>query len=443
MKTLRISIAAALLFAGLSVSAQDRKLSLEEALSIARTNNKTLKIKSLDVETSQDQLNVAKANMLPTINLGGNYSYYFDRQVIFMPGAFTGNEEEPVVDVAVGGKNTFNSYVTLTQPLLSEVNRRQVKSALLDQSLQELSAKEFHGDLTLNVTALYYQVLLIAESVKLNKQSLVRNTRALHDSKSLYLQGKSLKIDTLRNYILVENLRTTISHLESQHAIALLKLRQIIGLNNESLVLTDSLKHNVEERYFTAVQLLNGETIQNRPDIQIRNAHVALAQSKFQTAKAERLPTLNLLASYQLQAQSDDRQVADYRWPRTSFVGVQANIPLFAGGRVNARVRQAKSQVQRQELELQDATEKASNEIAMLESNLRELVQRLDINRKTVDAAEVNYKITVDRYKNGLSSRLELTDAELALTEARLSELQTIFRVKIAKLELDKALGIL
>jgi outer membrane protein len=132
MKTLRISITAVLLIAGISVSAQDRKLSLEEALSIARTNNKTLQIKSLDVENSQDQLNVVKANMLPSINIGGNYSYYFDRQVIFMPGAFTGNEEEPVVDVAVGGKNTFNSYVTLTQPLISEANRRQVKSARID-----------------------------------------------------------------------------------------------------------------------------------------------------------------------------------------------------------------------------------------------------------------------------------------------------------------------
>jgi outer membrane protein len=443
MKTFRIGIATALFFAGISLSAQERQLSLEEALSIAHTNNKTLQIKSLDVETSQDQLNVAKANMLPTIHLGGNYSYYFDKQVIFMPGSFTGNENEPVVDVAVGGKNTFNSHVTLTQPLVFEMNRRQVKSARLDQSLQELSVRELRGDLTVNVTALYYQVLLISESVKLNKQSLTRNIRALEDSKSLYLQGKNLKMDTLRNYILVENLRTTISHLENQHAIALLTLRQMIGLNDDDLVLTDSLKHNIEERYFTPVKLLNGETIQNRPDIQIFSAQVEIAQNKFQLAKAERLPTLNLLASYQLQAQSDDRHVAEYRWPRTSFVGVQANIPLFAGGRISARKRQAKTQIHRQELELQDATEKASNEIATLESNLRELVQRLDINRKTVDAAAVNYKITDDRYKNGLSSRLELTDAELALTEARLSELQTIFRVKIAKLELDKALGIL
>jgi outer membrane protein len=442
MKSIKINIAIVLLVIGFSVNAQERRLSLEEALSVARKNNKSLQIKSLDVENSRERFNVVKSNMLPTINAAASYSYYFDRQVIFMPGAFTGDEDQPVVDVAVGGKNAFNTYLTLSQPLMSEANRRQLRTAKLDQSIQELSVQDFRSTLTVDVTALYYQALLISESIKLNQQSLARNVHALNDSKSLYAQGKSLKIDTLRNYVTVENLTTTIAHLESQHAIALLKLGQLIGINDTTIVLTDSLKADVEQRYFTAVQVLSTETLQNRPDLQIRGAQVQMVESKLRTAKAERLPTLNLLASYQLQAQADNREIGNYRWPKTSFVGIQANIPIFAGGKINARARQAKTELKRQELELQDATEQASTQIATLESNLRELVQRLEVHRKTVDAAEINYTITNDRYKNGLSSRLELTDAELALTEARLSELQTIFRVKITKLELDRALGI-
>ena len=62
---------------------------------------------------------------------------------------------------------------------------------------------------------------------------------------------------------------------------------------------------------------------------------------------------------------------------------------------------------------------------------------------RTVQAAHMNFKILDDRYKNGLSSRLELSDAELALTEAKMNQLQLTFNLKIAKLQLDKALGIL
>jgi len=78
-----------------------------------------------------------------------------------------------------------------------------------------------------------------------------------------------------------------------------------------------------------------------------------------------------------------------------------------------------------------------------LENNLKEVFQRLSIQEKTVHAAQMNFNLVNDRYKNGLSSRLELSDAELALTDAKMNQLYSIFNVKLAKLQLDKALGIL
>ena len=92
---------------------------------------------------------------------------------------------------------------------------------------------------------------------------------------------------------------------------------------------------------------------------------------------------------------------------------------------------------------LEDATEKANTEIASLQNNLKERFQRLSVQERTVQAAEMNFRIVSDRYKHGLSSRLELSDAELALTEATMNRLNLIFSVKMAKLQLDKALGVL
>ena len=55
----------------------------------------------------------------------------------------------------------------------------------------------------------------------------------------------------------------------------------------------------------------------------------------------------------------------------------------------------------------------------------------------------MNFRIINDRYRNGLSSRLELSDAEFALTEAKMNRLNLIFNVKMVTLQSDKALGIL
>lgn len=432
------------LMATVNLQGQDKKLSLEDALTIARENNKALKVEMLEAKSAHEETNVSKAALLPTISASGGYSYYFDRQVIFMPGSFTGNETEPVVDVAVGGKNVFNSYVSLHQPIVSEAARRQVKAARISESIEKLDVRAHRANLIVDVTSSYYKALLIQESIELNKQSLERNLMSLEDSRMLLLQGKSLKIDTLRNFIIAENLRTNIGYLENERKVVLLHLQQLLGIRpDEPLVLRDSLKHDTEVRYFAAVEALYADAIQNRPDIQIKKLKVELGRNILNQSRAQRLPTLSLVAAYQIQAQADDRNFESYRWPKTSFVGLQANVPIFSGNRINSRVRQSNIQLESSMLSLEDATEKANTEIASLQSNLKERFQRLSVQERTVQAAEMNFRIVNDRYKNGLSSRLELSDAELALTEAKMNRLNLIFSVKMAKLQLDKALGIL
>lgn len=444
MKTISKWLLVPFIIASINAQAQNRKLSLAEALALALEKNKALTAETLETKVLGEETKISRSSMLPTLSAGGSFAYYFDKQVIFMPGSFAGNENEPVVDVAVGGKNVFNSYLMLQQPLVSEAARRQIKAARINESIQALDVKDARANLSVLVTATYYRALLMKESIALNEQSLARNIKSLQDSRLLLLQGKSLKIDTLRNFIAVENLKTTISYLENEHKVIMLQLHQLLGTNTtEPFELTDSLKHDSELRYFATVETLYKDAIQNRPDIQTQKLKLELNRNLLSQSRAQRLPTLSLVGAYQLQAQADNRKFESYRWPRTSFVGLQANVPIFAGNKVGARIRQSNLRLQIESLRLEDATEKASTEVATLQNNLREVVQRLSVNERTVKAAEINFDIVNDRYRNGLSSRLELSDAELALTEAKMNHLNTVFNVKIAKLQLDKALGIL
>src|SRR5690606_3368726 len=141
-------------------------------------------------------------------------------------------------------------------------------------------------------------------------------------------------------------------------------------------------------------------------------------RSQLSQSNAMRMPTISLIGAYQIQAQADNRKFESYRWPKTSFVGLQANIPLFSGNRINSRIRQSNISLQKSQLEYSEAKEKDETENAMIENNLKEVYQRLAIQEKTVQAAQMNFNIVNDRYKNGLSSRLELSDAELSLSEA-------------------------
>ena len=154
-------------------------------------------------------------------------------------------------------------------------------------------------------------------------------------------------------------------------------------------------------------------------------------------------PTISLIGAYQIQAQADDKSLGAYRWPKTSFLALQANIPIFSGNRINSRIRQSSIQLESSRLQMEDATDRANTEIATLTNNLKGIGKRLSIQERTVQAAVMNFRIVNDQYKNGLSSRLELSDSRTRAYRNKNERVEDNLQCKDRRLQLNKALGIL
>ena len=84
-----------------------------------------------------------------------------------------------------------------------------------------------------------------------------------------------------------------------------------------------------------------------------------------------------------------------------------------------------------------------STELAIIISKWKEALTQLNIHQTTVKSAELNYQMIEDRFKNGLSSRLELTDAELALTQSKINYLNAVHNLRVLHVELQHAIGLL
>jgi outer membrane protein len=437
-------ILAALAGPTLLATAQEVKLSLNDALQIAKQHNRSLKVQAFQKEIAEESVRDARGNVLPSLTAYGSYTRFFDRQVIFMPGSFVGNEVKPIVDVAVGGRNAFTANLVLHQPLLNEGARRQIHSAKLNSTMEGLQGRNMGQQLIVEVLTTYYSIQLLNESIALHEQSLQRNEQALNDSRQLLRQGKNLKVDTLRNYIETENVRSSILYLKNQEEVAELQLKNQLGIPHEAVIqLTDELMEDTNQHYFNAVENSFAESLSGRSDIQLKKVSTEYSRSVLKQSRAQRIPTVSFVASYQLQAQANNLAFAEYAWPRTSFIGLQAKMPVFSGNQINARINQAKLRMQQQELEVQQLYDLAKTEVVAIQSQLKEAIRQAALRKRTVDAAELSYAMTSDRYRNGLSSRLELTDAELALTQAKLLQLQSYYQLKVTALEYQRALGLL
>jgi len=425
--------------------AQKKGLSLNEALTMARQGNKALQVQILEEKNATEQIQESKSRLLPDISAGVAYSYYFDRQNIFLPGSFAGTNKA-VQEVAVGGKNIFNGLVSLYQPVMDLGAHRLTKASKINEKIQMEKTEDVKSRVALGVSVRYLGILMMKRQLSLLQQSQQRNMKALIDSRALLAQGKGLKSDTLRSFIAVENLRSSVSYLKNSIEVAGMELKRLIGMQDAAeLELSDELETdvNANRREFVSFNEALKTAENNRNDLNVQKLVIALQQQKLFATKAELLPKISVVGQYQVQAQADHLKFNDYAWPRTSFLGLQVSVPIFNGGRSKSRITQAKIVAQQEQARLNDLKDEIRTTLASVISKWKEASSQLDIQSTTVQSAELNHQMTDDRFRNGLGSRLELTDAELALTQAKINYLQAVYNLRLLYTELQHALGLL
>lgn len=442
LRAVPVILFAVVMLASRDTHAQQRKLSLKQALDQAEGANKELQIQKLEVMHQKERTKEIKGRMLPSLNFHSTISHYFDRQVIFLPGSFAGTQKD-VQDVAVGGLNALNAVVSLSQPLLSEGTRHQRKTAAIAELMEEEKTTDFRSELRFAVTRGYFEVVVLQKELELHENSLKRNNREFEDSKALFAQGRALKSDTLKSFIAVENTKSAISFLRSSITLSGLRLQRLLGLDGgQELILTDMMipADDMAEFIMLKEEYMEAETL-SRPDIKLQELSIQHQGSLLKSIRGEKLPQLSLIGQYQVQSQSDDLNLGNYTYPETTFLGLQLYIPLFNGNKLTHQSRQAKIRIEQEKLKLTDLTQEARLEITGIVSNWEDASSKLTIHQKTVEAAELHYSMINNRYRNGLSSKLELSDAELSLTQAQQHYLKTIFDIKILTAELKMSMG--
>jgi outer membrane protein TolC len=150
---------------------------------------------------------------------------------------------------------------------------------------------------------------------------------------------------------------------------------------------------------------------------------------------------VSAIGQYQVQSQAKGANFFDAYWPSASFAGAQVTLPLFTGYKNQARISQAKINKDQAAVRITDAHEQLKTEVAQVIANLNETFERMKTQVQVQETAKLSYDIIQYRYSKGVASRLELTDAELALTTAQLNYLEAVFEYLTARIELDRARG--
>ncbi|GAB3931658.1 TolC family protein [Larkinella terrae] len=430
-----------LLISGKPAFAQVQPLTMENAVKLALEKNRDLQVATLETAKSVQKVREARSYALPTVSASAQYLYFPLKQVSFLPGSFVGLGENDLATFRVGGSNAFLGGVAVSQPLFQAGIGSGIRAAQLYEKASVEERNEVRANVVTDVKKAYLDVLITQEQLRLQEQSLARNVQALKDARSLLAQGRASRVDTLRAFVSVENLRPTINQLNNQVEITRTVLKRTMGLDEqEAIDLQDSLRYDQNavpapetDAFFEAVQ--------NRPEVHRLELTEKLNREQITLQTAERAPKLSAIGLLQSQAQANNLRLDNYSWPLSSYIGLQLNVPIFNGFRTTSRIQQAVITRQQSETQLTNLKEVVRAQVKISLSRRDEARQRIATQQQTVSVAELGYRITRDRWKQGIASRLDLSDAELSLTQAKSNYLQAIYDFLTASVELDKVLG--
>ncbi|UFH53404.1 TolC family protein [Spirosoma sp. KNUC1025] len=423
------------------VQAQVRQLTIDSAVKLALDKNRDLQVATLETTKSAQKVTEARSYALPNVAGSAQYLYYFNKQVSFLPGSFVGLPENQLATFRVGGSNALFGGIAATQPLFQSGIKSGIKAAQIDEAATTEALADVRANVVTDVKKAYLDVLITQEQLRLQQQSIARNEQALKDARSLLAQGRASRVDTLRAFVTVENLRPAIIQLTNRIGITKTVLKRTMGLDErETIELQDSLRYE-DSQVLTPSADVYFEAVQARPEVRRLELIEQLNREQVAIQTAERRPKLAAIGLAQSQSQANNFRIGDYNWPVSTYLGLQLSVPIFTGFRTNSRIQQAQITRQQSEVQVANLKEIVRAQVKIALANVDEARLRIETQRQTISVAELGYRITRDRWKQGIASRLDMSDAELSLTQAKSNYLQAVYDYLVATVSLDKVAG--
>lgn len=411
-------------------------LSLERAITLALEENWDVQAARLELERAEGEITEAKAGAFPELRASLDYQRNIELPALFF------EQEGRVTPTRIGADNNYQGGATLTQTLFDrgKIGTGALSIARIFADMTEWESQATEAEVVLRVKEAYYDVLLAERLVAVNREAHGQAELQLGQVQQFYRQGTAAEFDLLRARVEVENRRAALTESETTLDLATDRLKNVLGLPlSREVFLSDSLEIRSGEggitdpRTFAPLQ---------RPEVRAAQLRERLAEEQVGLFKGDRLPTVSLISSYQRIGQTNDAFPSDREFIEFFNVGIQVDIPIFDGFKTKGQIQQAEAQYKQARVRLEQLKARIGLEVRAAQLALRSARQDLAAQKAAVEEARRAAQLAQVRFRNGLSTQLEVNDAQLALTEARTNLARTMYRLNVAQARFERALGL-
>ncbi len=443
-----------LAFGTFTAQAQEVKaqsLSLEDAIRMAMKRNPELISARLDVQRSDARVLEAWGNALPAVDLSGQYVHLVDKPVTFFPDFFLysflkdidstiAKPTGQLIPVSFAPGFSASASLNVRQILFNGAVFIGVGAAHIYSNLARDVYQAKQVETVAKVRKAYYGALLSAEAFELMRSSLKNAEDNLKNVRLMLKQGIISEYDELRASVGVENLRPMVIQSETNANLAVDNLRNTIGVSSsENFTLTDGLTFQaVDDAILQRAEQL---VMESNPGLNAVKRQIELNGAAVNAERSNYLPTIAAFGSYQYQAAKNEFKFSTNDFYKGSQVGLSLSMNIFQGLQTSARVEQAQLERRKSEEQQVSLERNLKTGLNSILGNLRQARKRVEAQGRTIEMAERGYAIVTARFLSNSATQLEVNDAQLALTQAKVNRVQAIYDYLVASADLDQLIG--
>lgn len=427
MKPKQLLLAIWLATSGLAQAAD-----LLETYRAAQANDPVFAAARAAQRVGQERLPQGRALLMPSINLSAN-STLNDQSAQYGAAA----------PAFLNGAHRYNSHgysVNLTQPLFRQQNWLAYTESELQVAQSEAQFKIAGQDLIMRVSQAYFDVLIAQDSVQLTEAQKNAITEQLEQAKRNFEVGSATITDTHEAQARHDLVSAQAIAAQNNLEIKRNALRQLVS------VLPQEIRHLGKEFTLEAPQPADIEqwagTAQNNSlQLVIAQAGAEIAEREVARNRGGHYPTVDLVANYS--KKNDSGGIYGANSSTGKSVGVQLNMPLFQGGAINSKWREAEANRERAKQDLENARRNAAQQARQAYlgvvngiAQVKALQQALASSESLLEASKLGQEV-------GVRTNIDVLNAQQQLFSTRRDLYQAEYNYLLSHLQLKAAAGAL
>ncbi|MDD4544677.1 MAG: TolC family protein [Bacteroidales bacterium] len=445
MNTKKIGLLILLSFAAVNLFAQnniDLELDLNTSLKIAMDNNPNIKIAELEIQRVDYSRKEAIGALLPSVNAQGSYTDNVMKQVMFMPESFAalmGGQRF----LEMGYKNSYTGAISAQLPLVNFTIWQNLKNKQTEIDLIIEKTRASKIEMRKQVKDAYFALLLTKSSLNVLEKSYTNALETLKNIENSYKQGVVSEYDYIRAQVSVNNLNPTLINARNSLDLAKMQLKMILSLpSNINIIVNEELDTYSNKIHSVNTLDINNALVENT-ELKQMDLNIISLRNQLKLINTQHLPSLTATGNYIYQTQSEDFKFKDYHWVSSASIGLNLNIPLFAGMTKINQAKQVKISINALELQKDYLKEGMSLSVQAAVNSMNAAKEQLIANKDAIKQAQRGYEIAKVRYEVGTGTLLELNDSELSMTQSNLNYQQSLYNYLSAQANLEKVMGVI